>query len=161
MPPLCWHGAFCFDSFNPNRALGFFVFVKLLKINDKGKEKPKIFSYCDLMTDWGLISCLLALEYIDFELGKGSVAFGFGTFNIVASGEYHRHATMARHFGFAKNAQLHPFLFQCLVHIFKFHTVAVAFNHNGFACRWAIEPDGGNGQAHESASMQGKLALVL
>gem|GEM_PF-7102941 len=23
------------------------------KINDKGKEKPKIFSYCDLMTDWG------------------------------------------------------------------------------------------------------------
>ena len=42
--------------FNPNRSLGFFVFVKLLKINDKGKEKPKIFSYCDLMTHLGLIT---------------------------------------------------------------------------------------------------------
>ena len=28
---------------------------KSLKINDKGKEKPKIFSYCDLMTDLGLL----------------------------------------------------------------------------------------------------------
>ena len=48
---------------------------KLLKINGKNEEKPKIFSYCDLMTDWGLAvgGCLkqMTFNYGSFAIIKG------------------------------------------------------------------------------------------
>ena len=55
---LCLNRVCSFISFMQPCGVGntASMLSKRTKINDKGKEKPKIFSYCDLMTDLGLAS---------------------------------------------------------------------------------------------------------
>ena len=85
---------------------------------------------------------LLCWENVDFQFCVGSVAFCDGFFHAVGSGENHAHASVSFHFWFAEDANVNAWLFKHLIHVFKFHTVAVAFYHDGFTCRWTVEANG-------------------
>ena len=88
-----------------------------------------------------LTECASGLFHGHFEFGVGTLGFCQCLVNGVGGGENHALAPVSAHLGLSEYAHLHPFFCQHFLEVVELYGVGVAFNHDGFRCRGAIETD--------------------